>query len=121
MIYAGQTPAWIATMRDEAGLTGDNVMPKTRTAMVQLLEKKNKPMLNLLRNKKYNPLQKKMTFDYPLVSATSPKLVVCWSESTGKWKGDEGEQDFSRYLELLSGWLPEQFPPLNWVNIFISF
>lgn len=80
MIYAGQTPAWIASFRDEAGLTGDKVMPKNKADMIKLLKKKNKPLLDVLQNKKYNQLQKPMTFDYPVVSGTAPTLTVCASK-----------------------------------------
>ena len=77
MILAGQTPSWIASFRNEAGLKGDKVMPKTSKAMKALLAKKNKPILDLLKNKKYNQLQKPMTFKYPVVKKTAPKLSVC--------------------------------------------
>ena len=77
MLYAGQKPGWISKFRDEAGLTGDKVMPKTKAAMIKLLKKKAKPLLAVLQNKKYNQLQKPMTFDYPVVSGTAPILSAC--------------------------------------------
>ena len=58
-------------------------MPKTSKAMKALLAKKNKPLLALLKNKKYNQLQKPMTFKYPVVKKTAPKLSVC-----SGWEGD---------------------------------
>ena len=66
MILVGQKPAWITSS-----------MPKTAKAMQALLAKKNKPLLDLWRNKKYNQLQKPMTFTYPVVKKTAPKLSVC--------------------------------------------
>ena len=83
MIYAGQQPAWISKFRDEAGLTGDKVMPKTKADMIKLLKKKNKPILDVLRNKKYNQLQKPMTFDYPVVSGTAPRFTECAANGGG--------------------------------------
>ena len=77
MIYAGQKPGWIASFRDEAGLTGDKVMPKTKAAMIPFLKRKAKPLLAVLQNKKYNQLQKPMTLDYPVVSGTAPTLSTC--------------------------------------------
>ena len=77
MILAGQTPSWIAEFRNEAGLKGDKVMPKTSKAMKTLLAKKHKPLLALWKNKKYHQLQKPMTFKYPGVKKTAPKLSVC--------------------------------------------
>ena len=77
IILAGQTPSWIASFRNKAGLRGDKVMPKTSKAMKALLAKKNKPLLALWKNKKYNQLQKPMTFKYPTVKKTTPKLSVC--------------------------------------------
>ena len=77
MILAGQTPGWIASFRNEAGLKGDKVMQKTSTAMKALVAKKNKPLLDLWKNTKYNQLQKPMTFTYPVVKKTAPKLSVC--------------------------------------------
>jgi len=77
IILAGQTPSWIASFRNKAGLKGDKVMPKTSKAMKALLAKKNKPLLALWKNKKYNQLQKPMTFKYPTVKKTTPKLSVC--------------------------------------------
>ena len=59
-------------------------MPKTSKAMKALLAKKNKPLLALLKNKKYNQLQKPMTFKYPAVKKTTPKLSVC---SASEWEG----------------------------------
>merc|ERR1719150_2259283 len=56
MILAGQEPGWIASFRNAAGLKGDKV-----------LAKKNKPILDLWKNKKYNQLQNPMTFTYPVV------------------------------------------------------
>ena len=92
MILAGQTPSWIASFRNEAGLTGDKVMPKTSEAMKTLLAKKNKPILDLWKNKKYNQLQKPMTFEYPVVKKTTPKLNVCsgW-EGRSNLSGGTGE------------------------------
>ena len=58
-------------------------MPKTSKAMKALLAKKNKPLLALWKNKKYNQLQKPMTFKYPVVKKTAPKLSVC-----SGWEGD---------------------------------
>ena len=58
-------------------------MPKTSKAMKALLAKKNKPILDLWKNKKYNQLQKPMTFKYPVVKKTAPKLSVC-----SGWEGD---------------------------------
>ena len=52
-------------------------MPTTSKAMKALLAKKNKPILDLWKNKKYNQLQKPMTFKYPVVKKTVPKLSVC--------------------------------------------
>ena len=52
-------------------------MPKTSKAMKALLAKKNKPILDLWKNKKYNQLQKPMTFKYPVVKKKAPKLSVC--------------------------------------------
>jgi len=83
MILAGQKPSWIASFRNAAGLKGDKVMPKTSEAMKALLEKKNKPILDLWKNKKYNQLQNPMTFTYPVVKKTAPKLSVC-----SEWEGD---------------------------------
>ena len=77
MILAGQTPSWIAEFRNEAGLKGDKVMPETSKAMKTLLAKKHKPLLALWKNKKYHQLQKPMTFKYPVVKKTAPKLSVC--------------------------------------------
>jgi len=77
MILAGQKPSWIASFRNAAGLKGDKVMPKTSEAMKALLAKKNKPILDLWKNKKYNQLQNPMTFTYPVVKKTAPKLSVC--------------------------------------------
>lgn len=89
MIYAGQTPAWITKFRKEAGLTGDQVMPTTKATMIALLKKKNKPLLDVLQNKKYNQLQKPMTFDYPVVSGTAPTLTACASNGGGTTGGDD--------------------------------
>jgi hypothetical protein len=77
MILAGQTPSWIAEFRNEAGLKGDKVMPKTSKAMKTLLAKKHKPLLALWKNKKYTSNTKPMTFKYPVVKKTAPKLSVC--------------------------------------------
>ena len=77
MILAGQKPSWIAWSRKEVGLKGDKIMPKTSEAMKALLAKKNKPILDLWKNPKYNQLQKPMTFTYPVVNKTAPKLSVC--------------------------------------------
>ena len=59
-------------------------MPKTSKAMKALLAKKNKPILDLWKNKKYNQLQKPMTFEYPVVKKTAPKLSVCsgWKDGS---------------------------------------
>ena len=83
MIYAGQKPAWSSNFRREAGLTGDKVMPTTKATMIKLLKKKNKPLLDVLQNTKYNQLQKPMTFDYPVVSGTAPKLTACVASGGG--------------------------------------
>jgi len=77
MILAGQKPSWIASFRNAAGLKDDKVMPTTSKAMEVLLAKKNKPILDLWKNTKYNQLQKPMTFTYPVVKKTAPKLSVC--------------------------------------------
>ena len=42
-------------------------MPRTSKAMKKLLAKKNNPILELWQNKKFNQLQKPMTFDDPVV------------------------------------------------------
>ena len=57
-------------------------MPKTSKAMKALLAKKNKPILDLWKNKKYNQLQKPMSFKYPVVKKTTPKFSVC-----SEWEG----------------------------------
>ena len=79
MILAGQKPQWITWSRREAGLKGDQVMPKTSEAMKALLAKKNKPILDLWKNKKYHQLQKPMSFNYPVVKCpcATPKFKVC--------------------------------------------
>ena len=77
LILAGQKPSWIANFRNHVGLSGDKVMPTTSKAMKALLAKKHKPLLDLWKNKKYNQLQKPMTFKYPNVKKTAPKLSVC--------------------------------------------
>ena len=59
-------------------------MPKTSKAMKALLAKKNKPILDLWKNKKYHQLQKPMSFNYPVVKCpcATPKFKVC-----SKWEG----------------------------------
>ena len=78
MLYAGQTPAWISNFRDEKGLTGDEVMPKTQEAMLTRLQEKSMPLLEVLQNADYNQLQKPITYDYPVVSGTNVvQLTAC--------------------------------------------
>ena len=45
--------------------------------MKALLAKKHKPLLDLWKNKKYNQLQKPMTFKYPVVKNSAPTLKTC--------------------------------------------
>ena len=90
MILAGQKPQWITWSRREAGLKGDQVMPKTSEAMKALLAKKNKPILDLWKNKKYHQLQKPLTFKYPVVKKTAPKLSVC--SGTSSSTTDDGNE-----------------------------
>ena len=63
-------------------------MPKTKADMIKLLKKKNKPILDVLQNKKYNQLQKPMTFDYPVVSGTAPTFTECAANGGGNNGGD---------------------------------
>ena len=78
LILAGQTrSAWISSMRNKAGLTGDKVMPTTKEEMIQLLETKNAPLLALWQNTDMAWRTEPMTYDYPTVTATAPTLAVC--------------------------------------------
>ena len=52
-------------------------MPTTKAAMKKLLAKNNKPLLALWQNKAMAWRTKPMTYDYPSVSGTAPKLTVC--------------------------------------------
>jgi len=70
MILVGQKPAWIA----KSG------MPKTAKAMQALLAKKDKPLLKMLKNEKYQILKKPMKFNYPAVKKTTPTLKSCKSD-----------------------------------------
>ena len=97
LLYAGQTPAWITPTRDQAGLKGDKTMPRTKNAMIKLLKKKNKPILDLLKNTKYNKFQAPLKYDYPVVSGTAPKLTVCNGGDGGDGAGGPAEGGSSGY------------------------
>ena len=102
MLYAGQTPGWITSTRKEAGLTGDKIMPRNKKDMIKLLKKKNKPIFDVLKNKKYNKMQAPLKYDYPVLSGTAPKFSVCKANdgndgdggNGGDNGGKEGEDDF---------------------------
>ena len=90
-------------------------MPKTSKAMKTLLAKKHKPLLALWKNKKYHQLQKPMTFKYPVVKKTAPKLSVC---SASEWEGGSnlsggpGEGEIttqSTKTEMMNDWLLNLF------------
>ena len=83
MLYAGQTPAWITPTRDVAGLKGDKTMPRTKSAMIKLLKKKNKPILDLLKNTKYNKFQAPLKYDYPVLSGSASKFTACKGNGNG--------------------------------------
>ena len=84
MLYAGQTPGWISETRKEAGLTGNQVMPRNKNDMIAMLNNKNKPILDVLKNTEYNKMQEPLKHDYPVLTGMAPKLSVC------KGNGNDG-------------------------------
>ena len=90
MLYAGQTPAWISPTRKEAGLKGDKIMPRTKSDMIKRLEKTNKPLLQILKNTKYNQMQAPLKYDYPVLSGAAPKFTVCTGNGGGGNGGNGG-------------------------------
>ena len=77
MLYVGQTPAWITPTRKEAGLKGDKIMPRNKKDMIEMLKKKNKPILDILKNTALNKMQAPLKYDYPVLTGTAPKLSIC--------------------------------------------
>ena len=78
MLYAGQEPGWISNFRDEAGLQGDEVMPRTQEEMLQRLQEKSMPLLEVLQNSDYNQLQNPIMYDYPVNSGINAvQLTPC--------------------------------------------
>ena len=69
-------------------------MPRTKKAMIKLLKKKNKPLLELLENTTYNKFQAPLKYDYPVLAGTAPKLTVCGNGNAG---GGYGGGGFSWY------------------------
>ena len=52
-------------------------MPTNKNDMIAMLNNKNKPMLDILKNTEYNKIQAPLKYDYPVLTETAPKLNVC--------------------------------------------
>ena len=52
-------------------------MPTNKNDMIAMLNNKNKPMLDILKNTEYNKIQAPLKYDYPVLTGTAPKLSVC--------------------------------------------
>ena len=58
-------------------MTGNKVMPRNKNDMIAMLNNKNKPILDVLKNTEYNKMQAPLKYDYPVLSGVAPKLSVC--------------------------------------------
>ena len=65
-------------------------MPRTKEDMIKRLKKTNKPLLQILKNTKYNKMQAPLKYDYPVLSGTAPKFTVCTGNGGGGNGGNEG-------------------------------
>ena len=62
-------------------------MPRNKNDMIQMLQNKNKPMLDILKNTEYNKLQAPLKYDYPILTGTAPKLSVCYGNGNNGARG----------------------------------